>query len=116
MRYAYADARHKFAQFTGNALQPGNAVMHVVNSAAAPQFTLQRFFNHAAVIFGNISFYRQAVLRRRFNYAHIAPVNKRQMQCTRNRCCRQAQYINACFPFFYFFFLRHAEALFFIYN
>ena len=111
-----ADARHQTAQLGSQRLQSAYSVADIVNSAAAAQLTLQRLLNHAVVIFADIGFNRQTVLRRRFDNAHITAVDQRHMQSTRNRCCRKRQNIYAEMPFLDFFLLGNAKALLLIDN
>ena len=111
-----ADAGHQTAQLGSQRLQSTDAVTDIVNPATAAQLTLQRLLNHAVVIFADIGFDRQAVLRRRFDNAHITAVDQRHMQSTRNRCRRKRQNIYAEMPFLDFFLLGNTEALLFINN
>ena len=116
MRNFDIDARHQLAQLRRNLLQAAHTVADIINAAAAAQLTLQRFLNHAVIIFADIGFDRQSVLRRRLDNAHIAAIDERHMQRARNRRSRQRQNVDAQVPLFDFFLLRHAEALLLVNN
>ena len=114
--HADFDTRHKAAQARSNGGQAGNAIVHVIDAAAAAQFPLQGLLDHAVAVFGHIRFHRQAVFRRRFNNAHIPRVDEGHVERPRNRRGGQGQDIDALLPLLDLFLLGHAKALFLVDN
>ena len=56
--------------------------------AAARKLAHKRVLDHLRIHFGDDRFDGQTVLRRRINDGHVARMDKRHVECARNRCRR----------------------------
>ena len=114
----HGDARlgEQFGNLCRTLVNGFDAVVQKIYLPAAAQFLFHCLQQHTHIIFQNIGLHGVAVLRGFFNHRHIANARHRHIERARNGCRGKRQHVDCREPFFEFFFLRHAEPLFFIDN
>ncbi len=81
-------------QIQCNALDIFHTIVQIIALSAAIHLPPQRVYHHAVIVFHHIGLYRMTVVRRLFQYRHIANTGQRHIQGARNWCCRQRQHID----------------------
>ena len=115
---AHDDARprHQFLQLGGNLPDAVHAVVHEIDLAAAFQFLLDGRLDQLFVPAGDHGLYRNAVLRRSLDHAHVAQSDQRHVQGARNRRGRHGQHVHLLAHLLQPLFVAHAETLFFVHH
>ncbi|MOA41081.1 hypothetical protein D3C78_1630130 [compost metagenome] len=91
-----------------------NAVIEIIDLSAARKLALDRFAHQRRTIFHNIGLHRKAVFRRRLDNGQIPHAKHGHMKRSRNRGCRQRQYIDVVFQLFQLFLVGYAKTLLFV--
>ena len=91
-----------------------DTVVHIIYLPASSKFAVNCLTDGLFIILHNIRLNRYTIHRRLFKDTHIADTDHAHMKGSRNRCCRQCQYVNVFFQLLDFFFMGHTETLFLI--
>ena len=103
--------RKKFRDSGSHICNVIDTVINIIYLSASSKLTVNRLTDGLFIILHNVRLDRHTVHRRLLQDTHITNTDHTHMKGSRNRCCRQCQYIDVFFQLLDFFFVGHAETL-----